>query len=337
MKRLKYALFIAGLVLLVGSVADAGTSLSKVGTAGAQFLKLGMGARYTAMGEASVASVNDGYALYWNPAAMGEISKSYLEFTNTSWVADVSLNYIAYIRPTRFGAIGASATVLSSGDMEITTIDQPDGTGHTFSATSYALSLGYAKQMTDFFSVGMNVKYITERISEERASGIAFDFGTMLRPGYRNLRIGMNISNLGPQLKFSGSELNFRYNPAPDNANQDDAVGQLSVDSYELPLVFRIGAAYDLQYSHDTRMTLAVEAHDPSDNYQQGAIGAEVAFFEKVFIRGGYKINYEEENVTFGAGLNLKVWQHTDLGINYAWADFGRLSSAQRISIGLRF
>jgi hypothetical protein len=337
MKRLRYILLIAGLVLLASGAADAGNSLSKVGTAGAQFLKLGIGARYTAMGEASVASVNDGYALYWNPAAMGSISKSHLEFTNTSWIDDVTLNYIAYVRPTSVGTFGASATVLSSGDMEVTTIEQPDGTGRMFSATSYALVVGYAKQMTDFFSFGLGVKYVTERISEERASGVAFDFGTMLRPGYRNLRIGMNISNLGPQLKFSGSELNFRYNPAPDNPNYDKTKGQLSVDSYELPLVFRIGAAYDLQYSRNTRVTLAIEAHDPSDNYQQGALGAEVAFFDKFFVRGGYKINYEEENVTFGAGLNLKVWQYTDLNINYAWSDFGRLTSVQRVSIGLRF
>ncbi len=337
MKRLRYTLLVAGLALLVYSVADAGNSLSKVGTAGAQFLKLGVGARYTAMGEASVASVDDGYALYWNPAAMGGLSKAHLEFTNTSWIENVTLNHIAYVSPTRFGSFGISATVLSSGDMEITTIDQPDGTGRWFSATSYALTVGYARQMTDFFAFGMNVKYVAERISEERASGLAFDFGTMLRPGYRNLRIGMNISNLGPQLKFSGTELDFRYNPSPDNVNNDQAKGQLSVDSYELPLVFRIGAAYDLQYSRNTRVTFAVEAHDPSDNYQQGALGTELAFYDRFFVRGGYKINYEEEDFTFGAGLSMKIWQHTDLDVNYAWADFGRLSSVQRISIGLRF
>ena len=337
MKRFRYILLAAGLVLLICSAANAGSSLSKVGTSGAQFLKLGVGARYAAMGEASVAAVNDGYALYWNPAAMGEATKSYFEFTNINWIDNVSLNYVAYIRPTGIGTIGASAAILTSGDMEITTVDQPDGTGRMFSASSYALTIGYARQMTDFFSFGMNFKYVTECISEEHARGIAFDLGTMLRPGYRNLRIGMNISNLGPELKFSGSELNFRYNPEPDNPNYDKTKGTLSVDSYELPLVFRIGAAYDLEYGKSTRVTLAVEAHDPSDNYQQGAVGTEVAFKETFFLRGGYKINYEEENFTFGAGLNLKVWQHTDLNVNYAWGDFGRLSSVQRISVGFRF
>jgi hypothetical protein len=337
MKLLKYILLLVGVALLVCSSVEAGNSISKVGTAGAQFLKMGVGARYSAMGEASVASVNDGYALYWNPAALGGTTKSFLEFTNVSWIEGVNLNYIACVRPTRIGTIGASATVLTSGDMEITTVAQPDGTGRMFSASSYALTLGYARQMTDFFSFGVNFKYVTERISEERASGVAFDFGTMLCPGYRNLRIGMNIANVGPQLKFHGSELNFRYNPTPDNTSSDKTDGVLSVDPYELPLMFRIGVAYDFQYGKNTRITVAAEAHDPSDNYQQGGVGTEVAFYEKLFLRGGYKINCEEENFTMGAGLSLKVWQHTDLNVNYAWSDFGRLTSVQRISLGFRF
>ena len=47
---------------------------SKVGTVGAQFLKIGMGARYVGMGEASVACVNDAYSMYWNPAGLTQLS-----------------------------------------------------------------------------------------------------------------------------------------------------------------------------------------------------------------------------------------------------------------------
>ncbi len=310
---------------------------SKIGTAGAQFLKIGVGARYTAMGEASVADVDDGYALYWNPAALGTLTQSHLEFTTISYISDVSLNYVSFAKPLAFGSIGASVTALTSGDMEITTIEQPDGTGKMFSASSYAIAVGYARRWTEFFSFGLSAKYVTERISEERASGIAFDFGTMLHPGYRNLRIGMNISNLGPELKYSGPELNFNYNPTEDNNSFDDAKGVLNVDSYDLPLVFRIGAAYDLQYSPSTRMTLSVEARDPSDSEQQGSFGAELAFQETFFLRGGWKLNYEEQSATVGAGLNLKVWSGTDMSMNYAFADFGRLSSVHRFSLGLRF
>ena len=331
--KIRFALAIA---LLAASSLHA-DEFSKVGTSGAQFLKIGVGARYTAMGEASVASVGDAYALYWNPAALGSLTQSYFDFTTISYVSDVNLNYIAFAKPVTFGTIGASVAALTSGDMEITTVEQPDGTGKMFSASSYAITLGFARQWTEFFSFGMSAKYVTERISEERASGIAFDFGTLLRPGYRNLRIGMNISNLGPEMEYSGPELNFNYNPSDGNDSYDDAKGVLSVNSYDLPLIFRIGAAYDIQYSQNTRMTFTAEARDPSDNEQQGSIGAELAFQEMFFLRGGWKLNYEEQSATVGAGIDLKVWNGTDLSVNYAYADFGRLNSVHRFSLGLRF
>lgn len=335
MKFLK--IFITVFMVLSISVATAADDFSKVGTSGAQFLKIGVGAKYTAMGEASVAMVEDAYAMYWNPAALATLSKSSMEFTNISWVSGVDLNYFSFAKPTDFGAIGASVTALSSGDIEITTIEEPNGTGNFYSVASYAIGLGYAKQMTDFFSFGLSAKYVSERISEETASGIAFDFGTLLRPGFRQLRLGINISNLGPEMKFSGPELKFNYNPEDGNDSFDDAKGVLDVDSYDLPLIFRIGAAYDIYPGEATRMTFAVEARDPSDNQQQASLGTEVAFSEMFFLRGGYKFNYDEETVALGGGVKLPVWDRSHLAVNYAWSDFGRLEDVHRFSFGLTF
>lgn len=332
----KNFLLIVGALALLAGGATAG-DFSKVGSVGAQFLKLGVGARYTALGEAAVASVNDGYALYWNPGALGWLQHSHLEFTNIQWVEGVNLNYVSYARPTDFGSIAASVTALTSGDIEVTTVDRPDGTGDFYSTSSYAITLGYAKQMTDFFSVGVSAKYVTERISEEEASGVAFDFGTVLYPGYNNLRIGMNISNLGPEMKFSGPELNFNYDPDPNNSSYDPAKATYSVESYDLPLMFRIGVAYDIAYGDASRVTLMAEARDPADNEQQGSVGTEVAFAETFFLRGGWKFNYIEESWSVGGGLDLAVWQDTDLTLNYAFADFGRLSETHRFSLGFRF
>ncbi len=335
MKFLRILLVI--FLVLALSVAAMADDFSKVGTAGAQFLKIGVGAKYTAMGEASVAMVKDAYSMYWNPAAMATLQKSSLEFTNISWISGVDLNYFAFARPTSFGSIGASVTALSSGDIEVTTIDEPNGTHGFYSVSSYAIGLGYAKQMTDFFSFGLSAKYVSERISEETASGIAFDFGTLLEPGFKQLRLGINISNLGPEMKFSGSELNFNYNPAEGNDSYDDASGVYDVDSYDLPLMFRIGAAYDMYPGEKTRLTMSVEARDPSDYQQQASVGTEVAFNEMFFLRGGYKLNYDEEGLALGAGVNLPIWDRSLMAVNYAWSDFGRLEDVHRFSFGLTF
>jgi opacity protein-like surface antigen len=268
---------------------------------------------------------------------MGGLQKSHFEFTNIQWLEGVNLNYFSFARPTYMGSFGVSVTAMTSGDIEMTTTQMPDGTGDYYSATSYALSVGYARQMTDFFSFGLSAKYISERISEEVATGVAFDFGTMLHTGYRNLRIGMNIANLGPSMRFEGPELNFNYDPSPGNEGYDQAQAVREVEPYDLPLTFRLGVAYDLNYAENGRLTLTAEARDPADNEQQASIGTEMAFNEQFFLRAGWKFNYVEEGLTLGGGLSLALWENTDFDFNYAWADFGRLESVHRFSLGFEF
>jgi hypothetical protein len=314
------------------------SEFSRVGTIGAQFLKIGMGARYVAMGEASVACVNDAFAMYWNPAALTKISSSNLSFTNVNWMSDVQLNNVSFARAlSEYSDVGVSLTALTMGNMEVTTVEEPEGTGETFTASSYALSIGYARQLTDRFSAGICGKYIWERISEERASGIAFDFGTLFYTGYRSLRIGMNISNLGPEMKLEGPELDSYYNPQPENPNYDKVKAKLSVDPYDLPLTFRLGLAYDLIDSPESKFTVSMEAKHPNDNVQQASFGGEYLWKEMFSLRAGYKLNYEEEGLTLGGGMKINAGKNTKLDISYAWADFSRLSSVHRFSLGFEF
>jgi len=337
MKTKSIALIGMILVLSLAGSAYSG-EFSRVGTVGAQFLKIGMGARYVAMGEASVACVNDAYAMYWKPAALTEISSSNLSLTNVDWIADVQLNHATFGKSLdEYSGFGVSVTVLSMGDMEVTTVEEPEGTGETFTASSYALAVGYARKFTDRFSAGISGKYIWERISEERASGFAFDFGTLFYTGFKSLRIGMNISNLGPEMELKGPELNTYYNPQPGNPNYDNVKAKLAVEPYDLPLTFRFGVAYDLVDSPESKFTVTMEAKHPNDNLQQASFGGEYLWKKTFSLRAGYKINYEEEGLTLGGGMKVKTGKNTRLDISYAWADFSRLSSVHRFSLGFEF
>jgi len=337
MKKTTYLAIALAILLGLTNTAVAG-EFSKIGTVGAQFLKIGMGARYVGMGEASVACVNDAYSMYWNPAGLTELSSVNLSLTNVDWIMDVQLNHVTFGKPLGdYSAFGVSLTALSMGEMEVTTVEQPEGNGETFTSSSYSLSLGYARKLTDRFSVGINGKYIWERISEERASGFAFDFGTLFYTGFKSLRIGMNIANLGPEMKMDGPELGAYYDPQPGNPNYDDVKSKLAVDPYDLPLTFRFGLAYDLIESPESKLILSVEAKHPNDNIQQASFGGEYQWNELFSLRAGYKFNYEEEGLTFGGGLKLKAGEKTNLDINYAWADFSRLQNVHRFSLGFEF
>lgn len=328
---------IALAVVLLSASVSAG-EFSKTGTAGAQFLKIGVGARYHGLGEASVATADDIYAMYWNPAGLSYITANEVAFTYVSYVTDISLNYVAYVRRMEgLGVFGASASILSMGDQEITTVEQPDGTGETYSASSYALQISYARQLTTQFSFGASCKYINEQIYHESARGWAFDFGTLLYTGFRSLRLGMNISNMGPEMKFDGPDLDVPYDPDQSNPNQDPFGGRLKVDPYDLPLTFRVGMAYDWEFSDGSKLLLSVEAKHPNDNLQQGSIGAEYSWQDKYFLRGGYKLNYEEEGLGLGGGIRASITENTDLYLDYAWVDFGRFESVHRFSACISF
>lgn len=322
------------LIMFLFIFCSVSAEFSKVGSSGAQFLKIGVGSKYQGTGEATAAFVDDAYAMYWNPAGLVGVTESQVVFTKVDYLLDISLNYFGYAKHFEdVGVFGVSATVLSMDDLEITNFENQNGTGEYYSASSYAFGLTYSKQLNTKVAFGITAKYIGEKIHHVRSSGIAFDFGTMLETGFNSLRMGMSITNMGPKLKFSGSDL--VYSIIDDNGVT--MTSEENSTSYELPLVFRIGFAYDIDFNSKSILTLLSEFKHPNDNIEQGAIGTQYAYDNKFFLRGGYKINYDEEGLAFGGGVKTSIGEETDLFIDYAWQDFGRLSSTQRFSIGFAF
>lgn len=321
--------------LLPGAVL---ASDATVGTVGAEFLKIGVGSRYLAMGEASVAQANDIYAMYWNPAGLSEIEKSAAAFTSVNWIADLTMSYAALaVRIGDQSVLGGSLTALSAPPQEITTFDQQGGTGRSYTASSIAVGLTYARQLSTRVSLGGSLKYIEERIHLDRASGLAFDFGTLVYTGYESLRLGMSISNMGSRMSFSGPDFDIGVDPLKGEGANGNLSGSLKTTAYSLPLIFRLGLAYDIPLAAKSILSLSADLKQPNDNVQQGGIGAELAVDEHYFLRGGYKLNYDEEHFGLGGGLRTGLGKGTKLTLDYAWSDFGRLQSAQRFSIGLSF
>ena len=329
-------------ILLVAMLATSvSAQFSKVGSAGAQFLKIDVGSRYQAMGGAGVSTAQDVYAMYWNPAGLANIESSEISFTNVNWALDISLNYVAYARYFEdVGTFGASVTVLSMGDQEVYNYDNDQGTGTYYSTSSYAAGISFARRLTTRFSFGATVKYVTEKIHLENASGWAFDLGTQLETGFKNLRVGMSITNMGADMQFEGPDLDVLYTDPTDENNtgtNGSTPAALKTTPYNLPLLFRMGAAYDWDLNGNSRVTMAAELHHPNDHDQQGAFGAEFGYDERYFLRGGYKVNYDEEALSLGAGVIADVTSGSRLVVDYSWQDMGRLQSSHRFSVGFTF
>lgn len=326
----------------------------KGGTTAAQFLKIGMGSRATAMGDAYVAMSNDASGLYWNPSGISRADGAQIMFSNTGWIADVNINYFGVIVPLYgLGTVGAAITSLTMGDMAVRTPDEPDGTGEQFSASDMAMQLSFARNLTDRFSIGFNFKYIQQQVWHMSASTAAMDVGTLFRTQFNDMRLGMSISNYGGTMTMTGRDALIRHDP-DENAegNNDQIPGNIGMEAWDLPLIFRVGVAMDVLEMGVSKLTLAADALHPNDNYESINLGAEFNILDRYFLRAGWKspfvetntslestnLERREEGVTFGAGIDIPVpGGGPGLKFDYAYADFNRLGEVQRFTLNLTF
>ncbi len=316
-------------------VSGAHAGLNHVGTSVANFLKIGVGGKAVAMGDAFTAIADDPSALYWNPGGLGFQKNIAVHFTYTNWILDTKHNFLGVVLPVQgVGTVGLSIISFSSGDIEETTIYKPHGTGRVFSATDLSLGLSLSRRLTDRYSVGVTAKYLSEKLALESASSVALDIGSVFIVSYKyNVRMGIVLSNFGGNMQMNG--LDLETSVTTDNNKQVEA--RLKTYSWPLPLIFRVGLAADLISTKFHRLTLSADVYDPRDFKARENIGFEYAIRSMFFLRGGYKIGYDEDTFAAGVGFNYRVKGVGKILFDYSFSDMGRLDNITRFTIGLSF
>lgn len=315
---------------------------SKVATTAAPFLNIGVGPRAVAMGGAFIATANDVTSLYWNPAGASRSDRNDALFAYTSWFADINYSWTgAMVKLGDAGTIGLSITYLDYGDIEITTLAEQDGTGQYFSSYDMNIGLSYAYNLTDKFSLGATVKYIQQTIWTASATAFAADLGVLFHSDIYGLRIAATMTNFGTDMQLEGDALLVQHDIDPNNyGNNDQILATLQTGKYPLPLTFRIGVAMDVLNTEENKITLAIDALHPTDNYESLNVGTEYVYNDLVAFRVGYKslfLDNSEEGFTAGIGLNYSFSPDLAVRIDYAYQNFGVLDYSQHYSIGLRF
>jgi hypothetical protein len=328
------------LILLLLFILGFGITFAQnpnLGTSGAQFLQLPVGARSEAMGGAIVGLADDASAIFWNPAGIVKVNNVQAHFSYMNWFDLFDFNAASLVyNAGDAGTFGASMVILTTDEMEITTEEQPNGTGRYFDAGDLALAVTYAKYLTDRFSVGISVKYINQRIWNESASGFAFDIGTQYRLDFQNLTIAMCMTNFGADMKFDGPDLDFTYRKDDDYPVSRLVPSRLSTQEYPLPLNFQVGIGFDVFEYEFIKMKGAIDVVHPNDNSERAHFGTEISSFDRFYLRGGYKYNYDDQDFTFGAGANVPLGG-TAIYFDYAYSLYDILPSVHRISVNLSF
>jgi len=318
------------------------TNVSGVGVSAATFLEIGIGARAAAMGGAYAAIANDATALYWNPAGIAWIEGVQAEFMHSEWLAGTSFDYfgLVFALPAINSSIGASITYLDYGESPVRTVERPEGTGEKYSARDYALGLSYSLALTNRFSFGLTGKYISQRIWSEEGSTVAVDVGVFYKTSLKGLHLGASMSNFGSDIRLEGRHLTTIVDPDPLVENFDRVPVNYKVGAYALPLLFRVGLAYEQGIGEYMRALLAVDVNHPSNTTESINVGMEVAVADMFYFRGGYENMFERDAInglTLGGGFDYFQRGSWGIRIDYAWSDWGILEKTQRFSVGIRF
>lgn len=327
---------IIAVILINGACAQ-----SKVGTTAANFLNIPIGSRASGMGGAFIAIANDATALYWNPSGISRIARNEFNVSYSEWLVGTSFNWAGLVfKMSEEDAFGLSVNQLNYGEEEITTAQQPNGTGEKWSAIDIAVGLTYSRNLTDRFSIGGTVKYIRQQIWNESASALALDIGLLFHTQLPGLRLGMNIANFGGEMKLDGKDLLQPVDIDPSNTgNNDKITSTLNTDAWTLPLNFSVGLAYDAIQIDDFSLTIAADAIYPNNQTSFLNLGSEFIWNNLISVRGGYNALFKEaaeEGLSAGVGLYYNFGAFSSK-IDYSYNDFGIFKQLSKVSLSIGF
>ncbi|MBU1487008.1 PorV/PorQ family protein [bacterium] len=276
----------------------------KIGTSSASFLKIGVGARAAAMGQAYCALSDDLFAIYYNPAGLANLKDRQLSYAHNLWFDEITHGFLAFAHPIKDIVLGLGIDYLTMGKAKETTEQNPGGTGREFRIEDdLALFLSISKRIREDLSSGMNIKYIKQGVADETASGFGLDLGLLWQSAPLNL--GLTIQNLGEK---------------------------------ESNLPFNIKAG--LAYKEIENTTFVLDVHLPRDNKISYHLGGEYWIRNILALRAGYNSHLLENSLnnfglkwlTLGFGVNLKVVQ-----LDAAYLSYGDLGNTYRFSLLSRF
>lgn len=344
----------SGTVLL----PDPQNPTTRVGTRGANFLEIGVGARGMGMAGGYTAIAEGVTALYWNPAGISELDGPAAAFSTAKLYGESGITHtfaggVMPVGPN--GAFGIALTQLSSGDIERTSELFPEGGdpafGRTFSYTATSAGLYYGRRLTDRLGIGFGLKFAAEGIDNAKANYVGVDIGTKFRTGLYGTHIAASLSNIGTSGRFRGAAIDrFSIN----NFQPGATPVEFSTQSLQLPTLFRFSVRSDVLGPSDALLSAnaqhnlfaVLEMADAIDTDVQMTLAAQYSYRDMVFLRAGKRFVNEKQTsdfrsssfgTSFGGGISLPVGGGKRLAFDYAYTAMSDLKNTQVFSLEFGF
>jgi hypothetical protein len=303
-----------GIMAIISLILMSGISLAEIhplaGSTAMSFLKIGVGGRTAAMGEASVASVNDATACFWNPARLADIAyRNSFHFQHNVWLAETSVDDVYYV--TGFGRhrLGFGGRLLSAGDIPLREDVPSQEPVDYYNAYDFFGNLSYAFVPSNMLSIGVSYRRLYEKIYLNSAYG-------------HSLQMGLNFNLLDGALSLAGTV---------------DNVGprvQMSPALFKQPTTFKAGVAYRIprQFLNGDWQGAMDLVKPVAGNWQLRA-GTEFLWKKQLALRIGYKSGHDTETYSAGMGYH---WRTYDFDYAFVPTRYD-LGTTHRISLGLGF
>ena len=329
---------------------------SRMGTASSTQLQVVQGARYLSGGGAAANAVGMD-AVYWNPAGLA-LSENGVDaiFSNRQYIAEIDNNFFGVSVDFIGMKMGVSVRTFNIGDINETTVFQPDGTGQVFTPNFSILGATASKRLSDNTSVGINANCIRESFGRVAASGMAFDLGVQYKSlaGMEGLDAGFVLRNFGQPVKYGGEGLGV----AAEAVDGDRPVEYYKVDAaaYDLPFAFDMGLSYNIAGAN-LGLTYTSNYYTTDEtkfkaSYDVGLVAVAVGFQQSsvakdqdVMGQDTQKIDAVEsswyvnpsDGVSFGASLNLSQFTGMNMVLDYAMLPMADFDANQVIALRIGF
>ena len=318
--------------IVLSQEIDPPEAVTKVATCAANWLKIESGVKGISMGGSQVASGSGISGIFYNPASIAFTKSSEVYYSKSYYLAGISHNTLGYVTQiSSSDYLGLYLFYLDSGEMEVTTVISPDGTGEMFNVLDLSVRFLYGKQLTDRLRIGAAVKYFREDIYTAHMQSLVIDLGSNFDTGMYGFILGMSVSNFGPEVQYEGDAL--------DVTVDDDiaVVGKLSkiTNKFPVPLTFRIGLSNDVIGGGEEsvhRLTFSADAINPIDYTVYGGVGFEYSWRDIAFVRGGTRLYHDTAGISLGGGLKWSMF-----AVDYAYVNYGILEETHQFGISLKF
>jgi hypothetical protein len=196
-----------------------------------------------------------------------------------------------------------------------------------YSIQNIVVGLSFAQRITDKLVLGVQAKLTRESYFEHATSGLAFDIGSTYDLRFLGSRLALTLQNFGADLE----PLEGNYNDYSDN-NIDKRFTRVP-----LPVTFRASFTMQPIVSDAYSVRFIADLIHPNDNIEHYCLGSEVLLYDFLAVRGGLKMNYDNESFAMGVGIKGDKFLGQDVRFDYSFEKFNILPSVQKLSIGIAF